>query len=459
MRSLGVAELRSAAFVIAMVSVVGGGCGGGTSSPTPAPTVTATSTPEVTSTPGPTPSAVPNPFTIATGLAPVARPAAAFGAGCYLTTFSLQGAGDARDLYGVRLAAGGGVIDEAPLLLSGLGDGSFLDPADASYGGAAIGFDGSGFGVFFGCTGSVRDVLAPGQMVGFASVPPVGAPLRPAAEVDTQASFGMAQTAIRGVSGASSFAVGFAGLYDRESGMIGFPFTLGTLDRATVVVDGGTVDVRGPFVLAGGARTKILIDSAGGGGIATRGADAFAAWTQVEVNVAPPAPHVESATLDGALLTPLGLTYVPLAATTTTTGGTVVASDGLEFLVVWSAASTQDGTSTNEIRAIRYRPGSGESPALVTPAGGFVVADGDAAKRLKGVAFAAGTYLVAWLEAGSVRGARIAEDGTTPAPFVIDAGPVEDAALTGDGERFLAVLERANGARVDLLGLFVDASD
>ena len=42
---------------------------------------------------------------------------------------------------------------------------------------------------------------------------------------------------------------------------------------------------------------------------------------------------------------------------------------------------------------------------------------------------------------------------------MIDAGPVEDAALTGDGERFLAVLERANGARVDLLGLFVDASD
>jgi hypothetical protein len=456
---------RVALAILLTGAAIACGGGGGDGHPTPTPGVAtrtpgATPTGGATATPGPTPTAVPNPFTIAAAVAPGSHPAVAFGAGRYLTTFSLPGDGVRRALYGVRLDAGGGALDDTPVLLSDLGGTPFLAPAEASYDGAAIGYDGATFGVFFRGSGSVgTDPGFPGQMVGFASVPPAGPPLRPAVEVDTQASFGMAQTAITGVTGASSFAVGLVGLYARQSGMVGFPFTVGQLDRVTVVVDGGAVDVRGPFVLGGGSRTRILIDSAGGGGIASNGTDAFVAWGQVELDVAPPAPHVMSATVEGALLTPLGHTTVTLAETTTTTGRTAVASDGLEFLVVWSAAISDDASSTTRLRAIRYRPASGEDPEIVAPPGGFVVADGTSAKRLEGVAFAGGTYLVAWLEDGVLHGARIAEDGTTPAPFVIDPGPVDDAALTSDGERFLIVLDKPTGATSDLLGLFVPAND
>ena len=247
------------------------------------------------------------------------------------------------------------MIDEAlPLLLSGLGDGSFLDPADASYGGAAIGFDGSGFG----CSSVAPDRCARARAGtdGRLRLGPAGRRAAAAlAEVDTQASFGMAQTAIRGVSGASSFAVASPGS-TTASGMIGFPFHprhARSRDRR----GRRRHRRRAAFVvLAGGARTKIPDRQRRRRWYRDPRCGCVRRRTQVEVNVAPPALHVESATLDGALLTPLGLTYVPPAATTTTTGGTVVASDGPEFLVVWSAASTQDGTSTNEIRAIRYRP-------------------------------------------------------------------------------------------------------
>lgn len=456
MRSSDPSERRPAALAVLVLVLVacGGGGGQGGERPTPTPAPTAASP-----TPGPTPTAVPNPFTIAAAVAPGTQPAVAFGAGRHLVTFGLPATGFARDLVGVRLDAGGGAIDDVPVLLSNLGEDSFLDPADATYGGAAIAFDGSDFGVFFRGIGVVRGSGPPGQVVAFTSVPPAGAPLQPATEVDTQASFGMAQTSISLVSGASTFAGGFAGLYLRTSAMVGFPFTLGTLDRTTVAVDGDAIDVRGPFVLSRSPATRALVYSAGPGGIATRGTDAFAAWTQVEVDVAPPAPHVAGATLEGALLGPLGEAGITLAQIAVTTGTTAVASDGREFLVVWEAGPLDDASATKEIRAIRYRPAQGDEPAVVEPAGGFLVADGPERKSLVGVAFGGGTYLVAWLEGGTLRGARIADDGTDVAPFVIHDGPVTSAALTTDGERCLVVAEKSNGPTVDVIGIFVTADD
>lgn len=463
MRSSSSPDRRSAALALLVVVSVacggGGGHGGERPTPTPAPTTTPVTTPSPT--PGPTPTAVPNPFTIAAAVVPGTQSAAAFGGGRYLTTFSLPGAGPGSAVYGLRLAASGGAIDDAPLLLSGFGSGSFLDPADTSYDGAAIGFDGASFGVFFAGRGSVATNPGfPGQMVGFASVPLAGPPIQPPTEVDTQASFGMVQTSIAGVTGASNVASRLVGLYRRGTAMIGFPFVIGQVDGADVTVAGGSVTVQSRFVLAGGSRGGDVVESAATGSIASNGAVALAAWLQTGIDVAPPEPpHVSATTLAGALITPAGTTPVALADTASGTGATSVASDGSAFLVVWSSAPPDGSSPPNEVRAIRYLPAGDATPGVVAPPGGFLVAGGPAAKSLAGVAFAGGTWLVVWNEEGVLQAARIPEDGATATTFTLDAGPVEDAAVTSDGARFLVVLEKPNGATNDLLGLFVDATD
>ncbi len=447
---------RATLVLVAVLLSCGGGSGhgGAPATPTPAPT------PFATATPGATPTAVPNPFTIALAIAPGAQPAVAFGGGHYLTTFSLPGDGGGRDLYGVRLAASGGAIDAAPILLSDPGSGSFLAPDDASYDGAEIGFDGASFGVFFGGSGSVGTSPGfPGQVVGFTSVPLAGPPLLPSTEVDTQASFGMVQTAIAGVTGATNVSSRLVGLYRRGTGMIGFPFIIGQVDGADVVVEGGSVAVQSTFVLAGGSRVGDVIESTATGGIASNGAVALAAWLRTDIDVAPPEPpHVSATTLAGALITPTGTTPVPLADARSGTGATSVAGDGSAFLVVWSSAPPDGSSPPNEIRAIHYLPAGDETTAVVAPPGGFVVADGSTAKSLVGVAFAAGTWLVVWNEEGVLQGARVAEDGTVAEPFTIDTGPIDAAALAGDGERFLVVIERRTGTTNDLVGLFVPAT-
>lgn len=445
---------------VAAVAGCGGGGSGGGGAPTPTPVISPTSgpTPIVTPTPAPTPTGVPSPFTIAAGVGPDALPAVAFADSTYLTTFSRPSSGQ-RDVYGVRLAPDGTVLDATPMLLSELAADSFLDPADASYDSASIAAGASGFGVFFNGSGTVRGAEIPGEIVGFAALPSSGPPLQPATEVDTQASFSMVQTVLAGVSGATSFASRYVALYRRATAMVGSPFVLGQIDGADVVVEGGSVDVVSNYVVAGGMVVDGVVHDVSAARIASDGTTALAAWFDVLIDVAPPEPpHVTSQLLTGALRTPAGTMPVALAELTGEPGDNAIGSDGAEYLVVWSVA-TVAANPPDEIRALRYLPGDGGEPGVAMPPGGFLIADGAAAKNLIGVAFADGAWLVTWLEDGTLRGARIRANGTAAAPFTIDPAPVSSAALASDGERFLVVVEKPTEAGIDLIGQFVPASD
>lgn len=457
MRTSRVAWQLVAIMVLVSVSGCGGGGGDHAGGPTPTP-LPSTPPPVVTPTAAPTPSAGPSPFVVVAGVADDTFCEVGFAGDRYLTTFSQPGTGDLRDVYGVRFAASGEVLDAEPLLLSDL-DPSVSGLSGASYQGSSVAGADVGFGVFFMGSGTLTESVAPAQVIGFSSVPLSGAPVRPATLVDSQISFSMVQTAITGVTGATGSGQRFTGLYGRGTTAAFQPIFIGQVDGADVVAGGGTVAVDGTYVLGGGVVVDGVLHSAGNGTIASAGSTQLAVWFEAAIDTTRPAPPVvRTITLAGAQRTSAGTVPLSLVDIADEPGGTAVGSDGTSFLVAWSVA-TVSTNPPNEIRALRYRPADGGAPGAVDPPGGFLVADGPSAKTVIGVAHAAGTWLVAWLDEGILRGARIPADGTTVAPFTIFPDPVNAAALTSDGERFLVVVERPTEPSTDLVGLFVPATD
>jgi hypothetical protein len=298
----------------------------------------------------------------------------------------------------------------------------------------------------------------PGEIIGFTSVPTSGEPLQPATTLATQESFSMALTSLIAPFAATSDGTRFVGLHGYGFTLVG-SFSLHQLVDDFVTVSGASIDSQAAYL--GGAVFPPMdnrVADSQPGGIANNGSATLAAWIETTANVTN--PQNPSTALQAALIAPGEATRIQLADATANSGLTEVASDGAGFLVVWNTTTAQTPTTTSEIRAIRFLPGGGDGRKdSIEPAGGFVVATGTTEKSLGGVAFAGGTYLVAWLEDGAIRGARIAEDGTTPALFTVDPGPASGFALTSDGERFLFVIEEPNASRADVLGLFVDAQE
>ncbi|MBY0279890.1 hypothetical protein K2Z84_31525 [Candidatus Binatia bacterium] len=439
--------------LVAMVVLVAlsgcGGSGGDAGGPTPTPVATPTA--------APTPSASPSPFVIVAGVAGDTFPEVAFAADRYLATFSQPGPGGGRDVYGVRFASSSGVLDAEPLLLSDL-DPGVSDLAGASYEGSSVA-GGAGFGVFFAGYGSLSDSGVPAQVVGFSSVPPSGPPIRPATLVDSQISFSMVQTSITGVTAATGSGQRSTGLYGRGTTAAFQPIFIGQVDGADVLAGDGAVTVDDTYVLGAGGVVDGVLHSAGNGSIASAGPIQLAVWFDAAIDTSRPAPPmVRTITLAGAQRTPAGVIPLTLADVPDEPGGTAVGSDGAAFLVAWSVA-TVSTNPPNEIRALRYRAGDDGAPGSVDPPGGFLVADGPSAKTVVGVAHAAGTWLVAWLDEGILHGARIPADGTTVAPFTIFPDNVNAAALTTDGARFLVVAEHPTEPSIDLIGFFVPAAD
>ncbi|MBM4244088.1 MAG: hypothetical protein FJ148_09760 [Deltaproteobacteria bacterium] len=437
----------------AALAACGSGGGGGGSRPTP--TAYPSATPFVTATPlaptpTPTSTVLPNPFPIAENLPASAAVEAAWGGERFLVTFSAPTDRQAPDVLGVRLAPNGEVVDSAPLLLNDL-DEPFLD-SGATYLPGGIAFAGDAFGVFLWGYGTRGDDGPPAQVVGFVSVPPAGAPALPATTIDEQLTFSMALSAINGPVAASTNGTLFLGMYQRIVSLAG-SFSLSRVGGRIVTRTGGAVQSQpvGPLsaILPPPAG---VISNGSAPAVATRSdGTTLVAFTQT--SQAQTSPGVISTNLQGALLTSDGQTLFSLSDAADGAGSTAVASDGTSFLVVWETPTTDDPDALTELRAIRYTPGADPEPA-----GGFVVAGGSSVKHLGDVAFAGGTYLITWIEADALRGARLGSEGTGVAPLTIDAGPgIESVALATDGARFLAVFDRATGASSsDVLGTFVE---
>ncbi|MBM4269657.1 MAG: hypothetical protein FJ144_24145 [Deltaproteobacteria bacterium] len=151
-------------------------------------------------------------------------------------------------------------------------------------------------------------------------------------------------------------------------------------------------------------------------------------------------------------LTPQSQTSVTLSEGASGSQDVLVATDGDSFVVVWTAPSSEDDSAPlTEVRAIRVA-----EDGSATPPGGFLV-DGDAAaKSLGAIAYTDGVYLVAWIEEGIVEAARLGTSGEDADVFTLDPGPASSVALATDGDRFLAVFDRAvDSSSSDVIGTFV----
>ena len=389
-----------------------------------------------------------SPFPIATDLSSGGGVAAAWGGDRYLVTFGDDTSRGGSDVFGVRLSKDGEVLDSAPFLLSDFGSSPFLIPG-ALYSPGGIAFA-SEFGVFLFGTGTVG-LGPPGQVVGFVSVPRDGPPGLPATGIDEQASFSMAQTSLRSPIAVTTNGSDFLGAYQRILTLVGAFSVSQVLGQIVAVTEAGVrAQEAGPF---SGIVPPVggMITSGSPPGVAIAREDTLVAW--VEESAREDSPGEVSTAVKGVLLRPESATFVSLADTEAGSYGVAVAGDEESFLVVWTATTAADPSTVSELRALRFtRGGSPEPP------GGFLIAGGGSAKQLGGASYADGVFLVAWLESGVLRGARLGRTGDDADVFTIDPGPDADVALATDGKRFLAAFERVNGTTSsDVLGTFVRA--
>lgn len=425
---------RTARLLVPLIAVLLSvvlGCGSDGSGPGPRPTPTPTGTPTATATPS-------DGFVIARGAASDLPPAVAWGGGRYLVAWSALAGRAQADVVGTRLDANGNVADASALLLSDLGGAPFLSADSAQYRSPAIAYDDRVFGVFFTGSGSVASFGAPGQVVAFTAVPPEGTPIVPATQLASQAAVGMVASFLTPPVGAADVAGSFAGVFQNTLQGIQTPKLPSVLSDVVTVRD-GTVSAQPPVTLLDAAPPfpggVIPTDSAPGAG--GNGEVALVAWVETLTDIA---TQQSTSSVSGALLSPAGdPSRVTIGSARVGAAGVAVASDGSDFLVVWTSPAS-DGAGLTEVRAMRYRPGSG----ALDPDGGFVVADGPGVKSLGGVAFGDGGHLVVWAEGGGVRGVRVSTDGAAGAPFTIDAGPAGVPAVASDGARWLTVFVRSS---------------
>jgi hypothetical protein len=441
-----------------MLSLLGAcGGGGGKSGPTPTPTPGGPSTP----TPTPVPTPPPDPFTIAAAVPDGGPPGVAFGTGRFLVAYSDVGGRSAPDLYGLRLTDEGVIIDREPLLLSQVGDDPFLDPADAFYSSSAIAFDGTRFGVFFFGGGTVSGVEGlPGEVLDFVPVTPSGDVLGPATQLAARETFSMVATSIAPPVAAAGASGRFVDLFQNLQLTGGPPSVFGgtlisVLGSFVSVVD-GAVQTAGVGDITPDVPPPVgeIVASASAPGVATSGTTTLGAWVETRSPVAMPSPTIA---LRGALMVPDGdPELLSFSSVEPGSQGAAVATDGTDFLLVWTSATAEGPMTLTEVRAVRYRPGTG----VLDPDGGFLVAAGPGAKNLGGVAFGDGVYLVVWTENDdSVWACGVLPDGTVQGAFAIGGGPGNEASVAFGRERFLVVFNRdAGDSTVDVMGTFVAAA-
>src|SRR5262249_16420392 len=125
-----------------------------TSGPTPTPQPTGTSgatpTPVVTPTSAPTPTPRRTAITIAGSIESPAGFALAAGGGGFLAVFAAAATDQSSEIFGVRLAGDGSVIDTDPFLVSVATSDPQLDSSSP-----AVSFDGSSYAVAYAGSGDL----------------------------------------------------------------------------------------------------------------------------------------------------------------------------------------------------------------------------------------------------------------------------------------------------------------
>lgn len=145
--------------------------------------------------------------------------------------------------------------------------------------------------------------------------------------------------------------------------------------------------------------------------------------------------------------------------------GPAVASDGVNYLLVWSQRSSEPSGPPHLYAA---RITADETRVLDSRA---IQLTEDGSQGRPAVAFDGANYLVAWDEAGTIRGARVSTAGALldPSPIEISTSPdlSSDVALAFDGSNYLAVWHTAryssgfaiHAARISVTGDLMDPDE
>ena len=379
------AAVAAATLAIAIVPL---GCGSDDSSDGPTPTPTPTSSGGATPTPTPTPAAGARIIDLVPSIGDTPRFDVGGGARGFLVAFEDDGP-PSSSIRGLRLGADGTPIDADPFLVSVAQSAGYL--GDPSWTSPAVGFNGSLYGVVYAGTGTVQGSI-PGAAITAVQVGSDGSVELPTDLAET-AQIGTCESNVGpppAISGNN--ATSFVALWPLEEGCAGGPI-LDRLDGAFAIVENRGFAVIETDPLLPPVDDDPVVSSAAA--VASSGTTTVGAWTEmpagggeVDVEVAVLAngstQRTRLAEAGGGLVRPS------------------IASDGADFLVVWQSAP---GT----ISGARFRSGSGP----LDGGSGFVVARASGGGMLGAprVAFAGGTYLVAWVEGSDLRVVEVSPQG------------------------------------------------
>ena len=393
MRGTGRLVMAAVAAATLAIAIVPLGCGTDNQDDGPNPTPTPTSSGGATPTPTPVPTASVRIVDLVPSIGTNLSFDVGGGSRGFLVAWE-DDTGPTSNIRGLRLGADGTPVGD-DFLVSVVQSSPYL--GNPSWTSPAVGFDGSVFGVAYAGTGVVQGSI-PGAAITAVQVGTDGSVGLPADLAET-AQIGTCESNVvppPAIAGASSTS--FASIWPLEEGCAGGP-VLDRLDGAFAIVQNQGFAVSEIDGILPPVGDQTVVSSAAA--VASSGATTVGAWTEM-------AEGSTGVNVEVALLTTGGAQRALLASAG---GGLVrpsIASDGADYLVVWqSAPSTISGA--------RFRPGTG----ALDGASGFVIAQG-IGKTLgePRVAFADGSYLVAWTanpgEAGTIGNPDVRAVEVTP---------------------------------------------
>jgi hypothetical protein len=427
--------VRRLVATCALLSALGlSGCAGDGDSPSSGPTptpgtpiATPAATPTV-ATPSPTPTAG-----SAIAIAPEIESPAGFdlaaGPGGFLVAFAAASTDGTSEIFGVRLASDGSVVDEEPFLVS-VGT-SELQTEQSS---PAVGFDGATYAVAYSGSNEINGIFT--SSITAVLVGLDGSVGTPTTIIETP-GIGMchatvsAPAEIVGMPG-SEFAVfwpldlGCASgpMLDRIDGVFAAPSgtTFSSVEIAGLLPPIGEDTVQSGPASAASSETVTL-----------------ASWSEIAALNPPPTTTIEVALL---------VSGSPAERAALATGPALlvqpeIASDGSDFLVVWGS---NPGSSPSVLRGARFRPGTGP---LDGPEG-FVISSSQVEQGQPEVAFAGGVYVVVWTTPEmdgtelQLNAVAVATDGTVSDASVLATDlNAPNVAIAADGEVAVTAFLRA----------------
>ncbi len=366
------------------------------------------------------------------------------------------------DVVAMRLSSRGEPLDVEPLRLSDAGAAAYLEGATAAYEGPGASFDGERYSVgLYGSGRIAENTQAPGQEVAFVTVSPDGRVDGPPTVLATQFSFSTGFTALRPPVVTAGTEQGLVAAYPffHAGGAEGF----GTNGLSFVSASGAVlaIDVESDLI---GPRPVLTSQSepsitAGSGAVLAPRIEARFFLGRGNEPAPEPEVDVRAQWLVGNSSEDIVLATASPAVLGSLRLGppefrTAVAAGPDDFLVLWTLQGEGEPRAPKVIHSARTRWTNG-APESDPP---LIVAEGESAKNLGGVAYAEERFLVVWAEGEAALGVTVGRAGSVSAPFEIDPGPVLGApVVTTDGAHFLVLIARPKTVdSVSIDGVFVD---